>query len=67
MQFGTLARSRELIARLIRAKPSEIGLATNTSYGINVAAWSLPLGKGDVVIGSREEFPANVYPWMAAA
>jgi selenocysteine lyase/cysteine desulfurase len=67
MQFGTLARSRELLARLIKATPEEIGLATNTSFGINVAAWSLPLGKGDVVIGSREEFPANVYPWMAAA
>jgi cysteine desulfurase/selenocysteine lyase len=67
MQFGTLARSRELLARLIKATPEEIGLATNTSYGLNVAAWSLPLGKGDVVIGSREEFPANVYPWMAAA
>jgi cysteine desulfurase/selenocysteine lyase len=67
MQFGTLTRSRELIARLINASPAEIGLATNTSFGINVAAWSLPLGKGDVVIGSREEFPANVYPWMAAA
>jgi cysteine desulfurase / selenocysteine lyase len=67
MQFGTLAKSRELIARMIRAKPTEIGLATNTSFGINVAAWSLPLGKGDVVIGSHQEFPANVYPWMAAA
>ena len=67
MQFGLLSRSRELLARLIDATPEEIGLATNTSFGINVAAWSLPLGKGDVVIGSREEFPANVYPWMAAA
>lgn len=67
MQFGTLARSRELIARMINATPAEIGLATNTSFGINIAAWSLPLKKGDVVIGSRQEFPANVYPWMAAA
>lgn len=67
LQFGTLTKSRELIARLISADPAEIGLATNTSFGINVAAWSLPLGKGDIVIGSREEFPANVYPWMAAA
>jgi selenocysteine lyase/cysteine desulfurase len=67
LQFGTLTRSRELLARLINATPGEIGLATNTSWGINVAAWSLPLGKGDVVIGSRQEFPANVYPWMAAA
>jgi selenocysteine lyase/cysteine desulfurase len=67
MQFGVLTRSRELIARLVNASPAEIGLATNTSFGLNVAAWSLPLGPGDVVIGSREEFPANVYPWMAAS
>ena len=67
IQFGTLERSRALLARLIGAKPSEIGLATNTGFGINVAAWSLPLKQGDVVVGSRQEFPANVYPWMAAA
>lgn len=67
IQFGTLARSRELIARFIGANPGEIGLATNTSFGINIAAWSLPLGEGDIVIGSHQEFPANVYPWMAAS
>jgi cysteine desulfurase / selenocysteine lyase len=67
MQFGTLTRSRELLAKLIGATPAEIGLATNTGFGINVAAWSLPLKQGDVVVGSRQEFPANVYPWMAAA
>lgn len=66
-QFGTLARSRELLARLIHAAPSEIALTTNTGFGINVAATSLPLGKGDVVLGVAHEFPANVYPWMAAA
>jgi cysteine desulfurase / selenocysteine lyase len=67
MQFGTLVQSRKLLAQLINAHPREIGLATNTSFGINIGAWSLPLGKGDVVIGSHQEFPANVYPWMAAA
>jgi selenocysteine lyase/cysteine desulfurase len=67
IQFGTLVRSRELIARLIGADPAEIALATNTSFGINVAAASLPLGKGDVVLGFEQEFPANVYPWMAGA
>jgi selenocysteine lyase/cysteine desulfurase len=67
LQFGTLEKSRELIARLVNASPSEIGLATNTSWGINVAAFGLPLGKGDIVIGVDHEFPANIYPWMAAA
>ena len=64
MLFGTFARSRELIAALIGAKASEIALATNTSYGINVAAGALPIGRGDVVVISDGEFPANVYPWL---
>jgi cysteine desulfurase/selenocysteine lyase len=67
LQFATLARGRDLIARLIGADTEEIGLAVNTSYGINVAAFGLPLGPGDVVITPDREFPANVYPWMQLA
>jgi len=67
LQFGTLDRSRELVAKLIHAQSSEIALTTNTGFGINIAATSLPLGKGDVVLGIEHEFPANVYPWMAAS
>jgi selenocysteine lyase/cysteine desulfurase len=65
--FATLARSRELIGTLIHAHPDEIALATNTGYGINLAARALPLAKGDVIITPHREFPANVYPWMGAA
>jgi len=65
--FATLAESRRLAARLINAEPEEIALATNTSYGINLAARSLPLERGDLVLASDREFPANVYPWMALA
>jgi cysteine desulfurase / selenocysteine lyase len=67
MQFGTLARSRELVARLIGATPETIALAVNTSFGINLAAFALPLRPGDAIIGPDLEFPANVYPWMALA
>jgi cysteine desulfurase/selenocysteine lyase len=67
MQFGTLARSRELVARLIGAAPETIALAVNTSFGINLAAFALPLKAGDVVLTPDLEFPANVYPWMALA
>lgn len=66
-QFGTLARSRELVARLIGARTTEIALSVNTSFGLNVAAFALPLSPGDVVLTPDLEFPANVYPWMAAA
>jgi selenocysteine lyase/cysteine desulfurase len=65
--FGLFERSRSLISKLINADPSEIALATNTTYGIAVAARALPLEPGDVVVVSAREFPANVYPWMRLA
>jgi cysteine desulfurase / selenocysteine lyase len=67
LQFSTLARGRELVARLINADTDEIALAVNTSYGINLAAFALPLQAGDVVLTPDREFPANVYPWMQLA
>ena len=67
LQFATLAHGRELVARLIGASTGEIALATNTTYGLNLAAFSLPLSAGDVVVTPDKEFPANIYPWMQAA
>jgi cysteine desulfurase / selenocysteine lyase len=67
IQFDTLARARELTARLINADVREIALMVNTTYGINLAARALPLAAGDVVVSFDREFPANVYPWMALA
>jgi len=67
LQFETLAKSRALVARLVGASPGEIALATNTGFGLNLAASALPLGRGDVVLAPDLEFPANVYPWMAEA
>ncbi len=65
--FGVLDRARVAAAKLINATPAEIALSTNTSYGINVAASSLPLHRGDIVLASRGEFPANVFPWRQLA
>jgi selenocysteine lyase/cysteine desulfurase len=66
-QFATLARSRQLIASLIGADVREIALATNTTFGINLAAFSLPFRTGDVVLAPDGQFPANIYPWMQLA
>ena len=62
--FAGLAAARLGIAQLINANPSEIALATNTGFGLNLAARALPLKRGDVVLLSDKEFPANVYPWL---
>ena len=66
-QFETLSECRGQLARLIGADVGEIALAVNTSAGLNLAARAFPLAPGDVVIIPDLEFPANVYPWMAAA
>lgn len=65
--FRVLDRARDVAARLINATPAEIALSTNTSYGINVAALALPLHRGDIVLASQGEFPANVFPWRQLA
>jgi selenocysteine lyase/cysteine desulfurase len=62
--FATMVESRTLAARLIGASPHEIALTVNTGYGLSLAARMLPLKRGDIVIASDKEFPANVYPWM---
>lgn len=62
--FATMAESRRLAAELIGAIPEEIALTINTGFGLSLAARSLPLQPGDIVLASDREFPANVYPWM---
>ena len=62
--FAGLAAARLGLAHLLNADPSEIALATNTSFGLHLAARALPLQPGDIVLLSDKEFPANVYPWL---
>ena len=66
-QFSVLDRCRALIAELVGADDGTIALSVNTGAGINLAAWGLPLGAGSFVVVPDLEFPANVYPWMAAS
>ncbi len=54
---------RAAAARLVNGDPSEIALVKNTSEGIATIAMGLDWQPGDRVVGFKEEFPANVYPW----
>ncbi len=55
---------RVAAARLVNAHRSEIALVKNTSEGIATVAMGLDWKPGDRVVVFREEFPANLYPWL---
>lgn len=72
LNFGSLHYDRWLAAyeglrvaaaKLIGADRSEIALMKNTSEGIATVAMGLDWKPGDRMVGFREEFPANLYPW----
>lgn len=55
------------LAKLIGARKQDIGLGGNTSFGLNIAAFALPLERGDEVLISDIEFPSAVYAFNGAA
>lgn len=62
-----LAETRALAARLIGAQPDEIALVGPTSLGLSLVASGLKLRKGDNILIYLDDYPSNVYPWMALA
>jgi cysteine desulfurase / selenocysteine lyase len=64
---GAADGARRNFAELIGAQPREIALMTNTTYGLNFAARSLPMKPGGAIVTFDGEFPSCVYPFMAAA
>ena len=60
-------RSRELAARLLDARPEEIAFVGPTSLALSFVAAGLGLKKNDTILIYFDDYPANVYPWMALA
>lgn len=59
-----IAEVRGLFANLINAHKHEVAFVGNTSEGLSTVAAGLKWKEGDVVLVTRPEFPANIYPWM---
>lgn len=62
-----LQRSRELAARLLQCAPEEIAFVGPTSLALSFIAGGLRFRKNENVIVYFDDYPANVYPWMALA
>lgn len=56
--------ARKAAAGLIGSGPDEIALLGPTSLGLSLVARGLPWQPGDEIICYRDDYPANVYPWM---
>jgi cysteine desulfurase / selenocysteine lyase len=60
-----LRQTRERAARLLGAQPNEIAFVGPTSLALSFVAEGLRYRKGDNVLIYFDDYPSNVYPWMA--
>jgi selenocysteine lyase/cysteine desulfurase len=66
--FTEAATARALFARLVNAAdPSRIAIIPAASYGLAIAARNLPADRGQNVVVTHEQFPANVHGWRKLA
>src|SRR5215469_9568868 len=65
--LGRLGEARKLGARLLQCQPEEIALVGPTSLGLSFVAAGLSFRRGDNVLIYHDDYPSNVYPWMALA
>ncbi len=61
------SEARQRAARLISCRPEEVAFVGPTSLGLSYVASGVPWRKGDNVLCYFDDYPSNVYPWMALA
>lgn len=60
-------KCRQLAAQILGAQSNEIAFVGPTSNALSYVASGLKLRKGDNVVIYQDDYPSNVYPWMALA
>jgi selenocysteine lyase/cysteine desulfurase len=59
--------ARKLAAQLLSCQTDEVALVGPTSLGLSLVASGLNFRKGDNILIYHDDYPSNVYPWMALA
>jgi selenocysteine lyase/cysteine desulfurase len=59
--------ARKLGARLLNCQPEEVALVGPTSLALSFVAAGLVFRRGDNILIYHDDYPSNVYPWMALA
>src|SRR5271156_6831227 len=65
--MNRLDDARKLTARLLNCQSEEVSLVGPTSLALSFIAAGLNFRKGDNVLIYHDDYPSNVYPWMALA
>lgn len=65
--FTETEEVRRLFGALVGADPDCVAIMPSASYGLELAARTLPLAAGQKVLVLAEEFPSNYYPWADRA
>jgi selenocysteine lyase/cysteine desulfurase len=60
-----LSHGRAQAAKLLQCQPEEIAFVGPTSLALSFIASGLAIRKGDNILIYFEDYPSNVYPWMA--
>ncbi len=62
-----LTDGRQTGARLLGCQPEEVSFVGPTSLALSYVAAGLSYRKGDNILIYHDDYPSNVYPWMALA
>lgn len=64
-ELERIAETRTLVARLLGGGEEEIAFTGPTAGGLNAVANGLDWKPGDEIVCYLDDYPANVYPWLA--
>ncbi|HEY8834507.1 MAG TPA: aminotransferase class V-fold PLP-dependent enzyme [Chthoniobacterales bacterium] len=64
-ELERIEETRTLVARLLDCGTDEIAFTGPTASGLNTVANGLEWNAGDEVVCYLDDYPANVYPWLA--
>lgn len=62
-----LSEGRERAAKILGCQPEEVAFVGPTSLALSFVASGLKFRRGDNVLIYFDDYPSNVYPWMALA
>jgi selenocysteine lyase/cysteine desulfurase len=62
--IATKEQARELLGKLLGARPEQVAFVRNTSDALSSVANGLSWRAGDNIVTFSREFPSNIYPWL---